>query len=93
MISLQKVKYFNNKTIKTLMSKEATVSSKGQITLPKKLREKYSLKEGETVVLLDSGEGILVKHARTNLRGLLKGKIDARKMEEDIRKIRKEWTL
>ena len=75
------------------MAKSATISSKGQITLPKELREKYHLKEGETAVLLDAGEGILIKHARASLRGLLKGKIDTDRFEEDLRKLRKEWTV
>ena len=52
------------------MSKAVTISSKGQVTLPKELREKYHLNEGETAVLLDSGEGILIKHGRTSLKGL-----------------------
>ena len=79
--------------LRMFMAKSATISSKGQITLPKELREKYHLKEGETAVLLDAGEGILVKHARSSLRGLLKGKIDSERFEEEIRKLRKEWTL
>jgi len=75
------------------MAKAATISSKGQITLPKELREKYHLKEGETAVVLDAGEGILIKHGRSSLRGLLKGKIDSKGFEEDLRKLRKEWGL
>ncbi|MFA5896331.1 MAG: AbrB/MazE/SpoVT family DNA-binding domain-containing protein [Thermoplasmata archaeon] len=75
------------------MAKAVTISSKGQITLPKQLREKYHLKEGETAVVLDAGEGILIKHGRASLRGLLKGKIDSKGFEEDLRKLRKEWTL
>jgi len=75
------------------MAKVATISSKGQITLPKQLREKYHLKEGETAVVLDAGEGILIKHGRASLRGLLKGKIDSKGFEEDLKKLRKEWTL
>lgn len=75
------------------MAKSATISAKGQITLPKDLREKYHLKEGETAVLLDAGEGILIKHGRASLRGLLKGKMDLERFEEDLRKLRKEWTL
>ncbi len=51
------------------------------------------MKEGETAVLLDAGEGILIKHGRSDLRGLLKGKIDADQFEEDLRKLRKGWTL
>ena len=75
------------------MAKSATISSKGQITLPKELREKYHLKEGEEALILDSGDGILLKHGRTSLRGILKGKIDSKDFEEDLRKLRKEWNL
>ena len=74
------------------MAKTATVSSKGQITLPKKLRDKYHLGEGEIAVVLDAGEGILVKHGRSSVRGLLKGKVDSKGFEDDLRKLRKEWT-
>lgn len=75
------------------MAKTVTVSSKGQITLPKELRDKYHLREGERAVVLDAGEGILIKHGRASLRGLLKGKIDLEGFEKDIRKLRKEWSL
>jgi AbrB family looped-hinge helix DNA binding protein len=75
------------------VAKSATISSKGQITLPKVLRDKYHLGEGETALVLDAGEGILIKHGRTGLRGLLKGKVDPKAFEEDLRKLRKEWRL
>jgi len=75
------------------MAKTVTISSKGQITLPRELRDKYHLEEGETAVLLDAGDGILVKHGRSSLRGFLRGKLDSKGFEEDLRKLRKEWTL
>ena len=75
------------------MTKSATISSKGQITLPKKLREKYHLNEGETVIILDAGEGLLIKHSPNTLRGLLKGKIDVKGFEEDLKDLRKEWSM
>ncbi len=75
------------------MAKTVTISSKGQVTLPKDLREKYHLKEGETAMILDGGEGILIKHGRASLRGLLKGKIDVEGFEQDLRRLRKEWSL
>lgn len=28
-----------------------------------------------------------------NLEGILKGKIDSKKMEEEIRKLRRQWTI
>lgn len=75
------------------MAKSATISSKGQITLPKELRDKYHLQEGETATVLDAGEGILIKHGRASLRGLLKGKVDQKGFEEDLRRLRAEWSL
>ena len=74
------------------MAKSVTVSSKGQITLPKELREKYHLSEGQTAIVLDAGEGILIKHGRATLRGVLKGKIDSEGFEQDLRKLRREWS-
>ena len=73
------------------MVKKGTISSKGQITLPKVLREKYHFNDGETVVILDSAGGVLIKHTRETLRGLLKGEIDADKFERELEKLRKEW--
>ena len=75
------------------MAKSVTVSSKGQITLPKELRDKYHLSEGQTAIVLDAGEGILIKHGRATLRGVLKGKIDLEGFEQDLRKLRREWSL
>lgn len=75
------------------MTKTVTISSKGQITLPKELRDKYHLQEGETAVVLDGGDGILVKHGRPALRGLLRGKIDSAGFEKDLRRLRQEWKL
>ncbi len=75
------------------MVKKATISSKGQITLPKVLREKYHLNEGETVVILDSGDGIVVKHTQESLRGLLKGRIDTEGFEKELGKLRKKWVV
>ncbi len=75
------------------MAKTVTVSSKGQITLPEELRRKYHLREGEKALVLDAGEGVLIKHGRASLRGILKGRIDASRMEKDIRGLRKRWRL
>jgi len=75
------------------MAKGVTISSKEQITLPKELREKYHLKEGEEALIVDAGDGILLKHGCTRPRGILKGKIDSKAFEEDLKKLRKEWTI
>ncbi|MHB1492110.1 MAG: AbrB/MazE/SpoVT family DNA-binding domain-containing protein [Thermoplasmataceae archaeon] len=75
------------------MTKKCTISSKGQITLPKYLRKKYHLNEGESVQILDSGEGIFIKHGKETPRGILKGKMDIREFEKDVKALRKEWKM
>ena len=42
------------------MVRVATVSSKGQVTLPLPLRRKYGIKEGTRIVFLESGRGLRV---------------------------------
>lgn len=71
----------------------STVGPKGQVTIPKELREKYHLLEGEDVMVLASAEGVLIKHPPTSLRGRLKGKINLQGLEEEIKQIRKQWRL
>ncbi len=71
----------------------STVGPKGQVTIPKELREKYHLLEGEDVMVMASAEGVLIKHPPTSLRGRLKGKIDIQGFEEEIKQIRKQWRL
>lgn len=71
----------------------STVGPKGQVTIPKELREKYHLLEGEDVMVMASAEGVLIKHTPTSLRGRLKGKINIQGLEEEIKQIRKQWRL
>jgi AbrB family looped-hinge helix DNA binding protein len=71
----------------------STVGPKGQVTIPKDLREKFHLLEGEDVVVVASAEGVLIKHPPTSLRGRLKGKINIQGMEEEVKQIRKQWRL
>ena len=50
------------------------VSAKGQVVIPKPLREAFHFHEGETVLLTPTEGGILMRHQpeETGLRGLLK---------------------
>ncbi|MGA8275724.1 MAG: AbrB/MazE/SpoVT family DNA-binding domain-containing protein [Thermoplasmata archaeon] len=75
------------------MAHSSTVSAKGQITLPKPLRDRHHLRAGEIVLILDSDDGIVIRHGRPSLRGMLKEEIDGEGFEKDLRKLRKEWTL
>jgi len=41
----------------------AKLSGKGQLTLPKKLREEYGLKEGDYLLLFPQGQGLRLEKA------------------------------
>ena len=76
-----------------MKTRSATVSSKGQITLPKEYREWYHLLEGEEILILPTEDGILITHKKTPLRGMLAGKIDIKGFDKDIKAMRKEWIV
>ncbi|HYB04348.1 MAG TPA: AbrB/MazE/SpoVT family DNA-binding domain-containing protein [Nitrososphaerales archaeon] len=75
------------------MAAKSTIGPKGQITLPKAIREKYHLLEGEEVVLVPQEEGVLVKHTPNTLRGKFRGRLDIEGFERDVKRIHKEWKL
>jgi AbrB family looped-hinge helix DNA binding protein len=75
------------------MTDRSVVGPKGQITIPKELREKYHLQEGEEVVLVAQKDGVLLKHTPSALRGRLRGKLDLDGVDDEVRKLRSEWTL
>ncbi len=68
--------------------------SKGQITIPKSLREQYELHDGEPIVLIPVENGIMVKRRcdMKSLRGSIK-EIDVEKASKFIRKLRSEWRI
>jgi AbrB family looped-hinge helix DNA binding protein len=43
------------------MTEEVLVTRKGQTTIPVRLREKYGIREGTRLEVIDSGSGILLK--------------------------------
>lgn len=88
------------------MGAKATITSKGQITLPKEVRDRYGLKPGDTVEFLEE-KGKTWLHARTmratDLAGILhKPGMKAISLEEmneaigdalaaDAERIKREW--
>jgi AbrB family looped-hinge helix DNA binding protein len=48
----------------------ATLTSKGQITLPKPVRTKLGLEAGNRVEFVETPEGFLVRPATRDIRGL-----------------------
>ena len=73
---------------------ESKVSTKGQIVIPKRLRDKLGIKKGEKVTIEEADEVLLVmkqvKRPVQAMRGLFKGKIKKSSVEL-VREIRDEW--
>lgn len=67
-----------------------TVTRKGQTTIPQELREKYGLKEGTKLDVVDAGDGILLKKALStrDLVGTSKNTYD--QIQKRLNEIRRE---
>jgi len=65
------------------------VSSKGQIVLPKSIREKFGIKEGDELEVLDFGDEIVIVPLKKDLklRGLVKFE---KPVKEILREVRAE---
>jgi len=71
----------------------SSISSKGQVTIPKKIREELGIKEGDKVIfLLDGDRAIIKKINEQKLSNILskqkKWPIDSLEYQ---RRIREEW--
>ncbi len=78
------------------LSYQSKMTSKGQVTIPKDLRDRFGLKEGEEVLMVPANEGILLKHRMDSirsLRGLLREEVDLKKASTFIGKVRREWRV
>ena len=78
------------------LSDESTITKKGQITIPRKLRDELNLKPGKKVFFVKSEDGVLIKPVVENvrsLRGILKTKVTSDEIQNEITSIRKEWSL
>ncbi|MCD6445114.1 AbrB/MazE/SpoVT family DNA-binding domain-containing protein [Candidatus Bathyarchaeota archaeon] len=70
------------------MAYEVKVTRQGQTTIPKALREKYRIKEGDTVIYVDLGDHIaLLPSPKDPLKILAGLKID---VEETVYEMKKE---
>ena len=67
------------------------VTEKGQVTIPKHLRDKYRI--NDKVYFVDAGEGVLVRRVPklSELKGSLKGGVDkARQQDRDVEAAREQ---
>lgn len=72
---------------------EVKITSKGQMVIPKPLREKYSLKEGSRVKIIATRDGMLIKSHHEGpwigLRGMMKKDWKNRDLDELIKGAKK----
>ena len=67
------------------MREKATVTKKGQITIPKKIRDKLGLKEGQKVIFeLKGKEAVLLPEVEAPLEELRDLREEIRFSEEEI---------
>lgn len=72
---------------------EVKVSPKGQVVIPKDLRDQFGIEPGQKVSVEGTDEGILVSGNRDPveaMRGMFKGKFK-QPSTDLVRKIREEW--
>ena len=74
------------------MTEEVVVTRKGQTTIPIRLREKYGIREGTRLEVLDSGSGILMKPvpSTVDLAGSGAKYASPREMKRLLDKLREE---
>lgn len=76
--------------------KKCKISTKGQLTIPKDIREKLKLHEGDEVILYIQDDGIIIKPKTAHLgmlRGLLREEIALNKAIDFIQSERNKWRI
>lgn len=66
----------------------STLTSKGQVTIPKEIREELGLKEHDRVNFVKRGSDILIKPIKGNILDL-RGSVQPGKRPEDFEEVRR----
>jgi antitoxin PrlF len=66
---------------------ESTITRKGQVTIPKAIRDRLGVKEGEKVLFVMRGEEVVLKVVKGTILDL-KGSVQPSTHPEDFEKIR-----
>ena len=67
----------------------STVTRKGQVTIPKEIRDSLCLQEGDRVIFVRRGEEIVLKVLRGNVLEL-RGSVKATRRPENIDEVREK---
>ncbi len=65
----------------------STITRKGQVTIPKDIRDSLNLTEGQRVFFVQRGQDIVLKVLRGNILEL-RGSVQPANRPEDFRKVR-----
>ncbi len=76
------------------MVEAVTVTSKGQVTIPSRLRRELKIVEGEKLLVIREGDAIkmIPVPKLSKLAGVDKEVFEGKKPSEDIETMRREWT-
>jgi len=69
--------------------KTSTITVKGQVTLPKEIREYLRVQKGDKVVFLKKGEDVIVRPAKQNILNF-RGAVKTGKAIKDLMGVRKK---
>jgi len=67
------------------------MTSKGQITIPKSIRDLLHLLKGDEVVLVLTEKGVILKRETASLRGIWKDELTEKEINDGIKEIRSKW--
>jgi len=67
---------------------ESIITRKGQVTIPKEIRDHLKARVGEKVMFVLRGEDVVLKVVRGNILDL-KGSVNPRKRPEDFEAVRR----
>ena len=69
------------------------MTSKGQITIPKSIRDLLHLLKGDEVVLVLTEKGVILKRETASLRGIWKDELTEKEINDGIKEIRSKWRI
>ncbi len=69
------------------------ITSKGQITIPKAIRDLLHLLKGDEIILVPTEKGVILKRETTSLRGIWTGELTEKEINDGIKEIRSKWRI
>lgn len=70
---------------------EVIVTRKGQVTIPKELRDRFGIEEGNRVEILRKGDEIVIRKVQRDLEDVLGAWSDLSLRADFLEELRKEW--